>query len=234
MSDAAHRHAIYFAPRVDSPWLQAGSEWLGRCAAHGRALPQPPIAGVPAPVQERLTSAPRRYGFHATLKAPFALAPSASMRSLHAALRDICSTHAAFELPRLKVAPVDNFLALVPDGDSSAIDALAAACVKRLQPLAAALSEAELERRRKAGLTQEEDALLLRWGYPFVLERFRFHMSLTGALDDAPAETVDALRQAAETRFGALPAMRFDALSLFAEPQPGADFMQVEQVDLRA
>ncbi|MEJ7688889.1 MAG: DUF1045 domain-containing protein [Variovorax sp.] len=235
MSDAAYRHAIYFAPPVDSAWWQAGSEWLGRCAAQGRTLTQPPIAGVPAPVQAQLTRAPRRYGFHATLKAPFALAPSAGMRPLQAALRDICSTHAAFEMPRMKVAQVDDFLALVPDdGDSSAIDALAAACVKRLQPLAAALSEAELERRRKAGLTPEEDALLLRWGYPFVLERFRFHMSLTGALADAAPDEVEAIERAAEALFGALPAMRFDALSLFAEPTAGADFALVEQMALGA
>ena len=104
----------------------------------------------------------------------------------------------------------------------------------RLQPLAASLTPAELERRRAAGLTSEEDALLLRWGYPFVLERFRFHLSLTGALRDVAPQVVQAIQEAARERFADLPAFLFDTVSLFAEPKPGADFVLVEQMELGA
>jgi len=41
---------------------------------------------------------------------------------------------------------------------------------------------AELARRRTLRLTAEQDAMLARWGYPYVLEDFRFHMTLTGSL----------------------------------------------------
>lgn len=234
MNEAAHRFAVYFAPRAHSPWWVAGSRWLGRCAARGEPLPQPPVPGLSAPDQHRLTKAPRRYGWHATLKAPFALAPGADEAQLRAGLRALAAGFEAFTLPPLKVAMLDDFLALVPDGDAQAIDALAAACVTRLQPLAAALAPAELERRRAAGLTPEEDALLLRWGYPFVLERFRFHLSLTGSLKDAEPAAIEALKEAAHHRFDALPDCRVDSLSLFVEPRPGADFMLVEQMALAA
>jgi len=234
MSEAAHRYAVYFAPRAHSPWWLAGSRWLGRCAARGEPLPQPPVPGLSAPELHQWTKAPRRYGWHATLKAPFALAPGADEAQLRASLRALAAEFEAFSLPPLKVAMLDDFLALVPDGDAQAIETLAAACVTRLQPLAAPLAPAELERRRAAGLTPEEDALLLRWGYPFVLERFRFHLSLTGSLKDAAPAAVEALKEAARHRFDALPACRVDSLSLFVEPRPGSDFMLVEQMELVA
>ena len=67
-----------------------------------------------------------------------------------------------------------------------------------------------------------------------MLERFRFHLSLTGSLRDAAPAVVQALQDAARERFADLPACRFDTLSLFAEPQPGADFVLVEQMELGA
>jgi putative phosphonate metabolism protein len=235
MSEAlAHRYAVYFAPAVDNEWWQAGSRWLGRDAESGELLAQPAVSGVSAQEQQRWTKAPRRYGWHATLKAPFALAPGVDLQVLRDALRRLCEAHEPFAMPPLKTTRLDDFLALVPDGDSRAIRAIADACVMRLQALAAPLSSAELQRRRTSGLTPEEDALLLHWGYPFVLDRFRFHLSLTGALRDAEASTVEALRRAAAECFGALPACRFDAISLFAEPAPGADFVLVEQMRLGA
>ena len=229
-----NRYAIYFAPRIDSAWWRAGSRWLGRCASRLEPLPQMPLPGVPAPELHRLTKAPRRYGWHATLRAPFALAPGIDVEQLRAALRSLCVDFDPFTMPALKVAMLDDFLALVPEHDSPLIDEVAAACVTRLQPLAAPLAATELERRRAAGLTPEEDALLLRWGYPFVLERFRFHLSLTGALRDAAPEVVQAIQEAARERFADQPACIFDTVSLFAEPKPGADFVLVEQMELGA
>ena len=37
----------------------------------------------------------------------------------------------------------------------------------------------------KSGLTDRQEALLTQWGYPYVMEEFRFHITLTGALDPA-------------------------------------------------
>jgi hypothetical protein len=51
------------------------------------------------------------------------------------------------------------------------------------------LTEEELTRRRKAELTPEQDKLLVDWGYPWVLDEFNFHFSLTGSLDSVDAKT---------------------------------------------
>ena len=86
---------------------------------------------------------------------------------------------------------------------------------------------------RHPNLTPGQDALLQVWGYPYVLEHFRFHLSLTGPLDALSAEDVDRLAEAASSRFHALSAPRIDGLSIFVEPTPGADFQWLEQIDFQ-
>jgi len=81
-------------------------------------------------------------------------------------------------------------------------------------------SAAELARRRAAGLTQRQDTLLLRWGYPYVMEEFRFHLTLTGKLDADLAETVQ--RYLVRTLAPVLPApFRVEDLCLFGEDDQG-------------
>ncbi|MDB5845404.1 MAG: putative phosphonate metabolism protein [Polaromonas sp.] len=229
----AYRYAIYFAPLPGTPWWQAGSAWLGRCAATQVMLPQPVIAGVSGAELLALTAAPRRYGWHATLKAPFALKNGANVQSLRDALQSLAQEMAGFDMPPLQAVCLDDFLALVPQGDCNALQAVAQACVTKLHPLAAPLSPAELQRRRKADLSPGQVALLVRWGYPYVMEHFRFHCSLTGSLQGVKAQQVHALQDAAQAWFGSLPRCRFDSLALFAEPTPGADMVLMEHMRLR-
>ena len=64
---------------------------------------------------------------------------------------------------------------------------------------------------------------LVQWGYPYVFDEFRFHMTLTGRV---PAERHDAvetvlLDQFAEFHGRPLPVT---GLALFREPSRGADF----------
>lgn len=231
---AVHRYAAYYAPAVGSPWWEFGSHWLGRCAATGEERPQPPIGAVTPDLQRELTAAPRRYGWHATLKAPFALAPGASATDLQARLGALCRARDAFDLPPFEVVLLDDFLALVTAAPCPPVDRLAEACVVDLHPFAAALSPGEVSRRRASRLSPEEDALLLRWGYPFVFEHFRFHLSLTGSLRGAPPDVVAALKSAAQQAVERLPPCRFDAVSLFAEPRPGSDFTWLGRTPLHA
>lgn len=227
-----HRVAIYAAPAPGTGWWERGSEWLGRCAHRRCAQPQPAIDGVDVAAQAALTADPRRYGWHATLKAPLRLAPQASLGALREGLAGICREHHAIELPDLRVTRLGNFLALCPAQPPTTLGALADACVRRLQPLAAPLDDRELARRRSKSLTPEEEALLLAWGYPWVLERFRFHFSLTGPLARLDQDRTEALAQAAQAHFSDLPPLRLDRLSIFIEPAPGADFALLEQMEL--
>lgn len=234
---AHHRYAVYFAPSPGTlAWL-AGSHWLGRCAALLQPLPQLDIQGVDKQDLARLTAAPRRYGWHATLKAPFALAPGVDWLTLHHAVQTLARTLRPFEMPPMQVQRIDDFLALVPMAAHPAnanLQAAAAACATQLQPLAAALPASEMARRRAAGLTPRQEELLQQWGYPFVLEEFRFHLSLTGSLAGADASTVALVLDAAEQFFADLPTLQFNSLALFAEPTPGADFVLLDHLELGA
>lgn len=231
---APYRCAIYFAPAVDDPWWVAGSQWVGRCANARAPLAQPPVPGVDPALVKAVTADPRRYGWHATLKAPFQLAAGLTLDDVRAALQRVCADFSRFTLPPLEARPMDRFLALRPSQPSAALEAIAAACVTRLHPLAAPLSEAELARRRRAQLTPNQDALLQQWGYPWVLDHYRFHFSLTGDLTEVAPEAREALLLEAGRRFASLPPCEFSHLSVFVEPERGGDFVLVEQVELAA
>lgn len=228
-----HRVAIYYAPDPQSEWWRTGSSWLGRCAQTNRSLDQPALRAVTPDDFRRLTAEPRRYGWHATLKAPFQLAQGCDLNHVRAALQRFCRGRTPFELAPLQVTRMDGFLALRPLPSQPVLDQLAADCVQQLHALAAPLSESELARRRQAGLTSEQDALLRAWGYPWVLQHFHFHLSLTGPLEGLPPEALEGLIEEAAHHFHRLPPCRVDRLSIFIEPAPGADFMLHEQVEFQ-
>jgi hypothetical protein len=167
------RHAIYFAPPQGGALARFGADWLGWDAEAGERREGFAVPGLPLP-REALVEAPRRYGFHATLKAPFRLSDGHGEGDLDAAARAVAAGCGRFEL-RLQVAAVGGFLALVPD---------------EAPPALAALEEAVV-----TGLDAVEEENLRRWGYPYVLRRFRFHMTLTGPL---PPEARAAVRAALE------------------------------------
>ncbi len=227
------RFAIYFSPPPGSPWSVAGARWLGRGIDGERAVRQAVPAGWDAAGFAALTAEPRRYGWHATLRAPFRLADGVDAPALHAALGELVADCAAFDLPPLEPATMGGFLALRPVVDSAPLQSLARRCVTELQRLAAPPTDAEIAQRRRAGLTPEQDAMLLRWGYPYVLDGFRFHLTLTGRLAALPPPRVAALQQRAREIFTALPQpVRVDALSLFVESHPGAEFVRIARFAL--
>ena len=129
------RYALYLAPPADSPWGEFGAQWLGRCAIRGRGGPArttaAAIAGLDEALRAQLVAQPARYGFHATLKAPFRLRSDAVAGALIAQLDQFCSEQSGFPLPRLQPARLGNFIALVPGAADPRVDALATACVTR-------------------------------------------------------------------------------------------------------
>jgi putative phosphonate metabolism protein len=228
----AYRYAIYYAPEVQSEWWAAGSQWLGRCAVTGHPLDQPVIEGLATGQLHALTQDPRRYGWHATLKAPFVLAPGEKLSSLIASLRRIAGQLSAFEMPRLQVTTEGGFLSLRPTAGHPLIQATANACVTGLHDLAQPLTAEDLARRRQKKLSPLQEHYLQTWFYPWVLDEFQFHMSLTGPLKRISAAELSALLSAARADFEALPPCRLTHLSVFAEPHPGADFIWVDSVAL--
>ncbi len=180
--DPQARYAVYYAlPRDSGTWRLAQS-WLGRDCESGAALARPALDGWTEEEIAAATKSPRHYGFHATLKAPFRLAPETSLRDLRQHLAAFAARQRPFQAPPLKVSAIGPFLALILSGPSPEMTALAAAAVRDLDPLRAPLTESELQRRLGQGLTPRQEELLRGWGYPYVLEEFRFHMTLTGPL----------------------------------------------------
>ncbi len=228
----AYRYAVYFAPDLDGPWWEHAGYWLGRCAASQQHFSQPLIAGVSPARLTAFTAHPRRYGFHATMRAPFVLSERYQFDDLVDRVNALCQTIEPFVLPRLRVNRLDQFIALTPERDLQQVKDLESQCVTSLQELVEPLSSAELARRRQVTLSPVEDALLVRWGYPYVLDRFRFHFSLTGSLEQATEAEISALMNAAHQQFDPLPLCAFKALTIFAEPTRGADFVLLKQCPL--
>jgi len=233
-TDRPYRAAIYFAPPPGSAAWQAGSRWLGRDAATNAPLPQPRIDGMEACTLAQLTAEPRRYGWHATLKPPFRLRQGLSLDALDSAVYALCREWRPVPLPALRVARLGHFLALRPEGDTAPVNALATACVQRLHALAQPLNDAELARRRRAGLSPHQDELLRAWGYPWVLDEFRFHCSLTGDLRGTDEGQVQSIERAAQEAFDQLPAQPITSLAVFIEREPGADFVLHQHWELNA
>ena len=217
MSDA--RYAIYYAPAPDSALWTFGSQAIGYDAATGHDVRQQAPPGLDADTWHGLTAEPRRYGFHATMKAPFRLASDTTLERMRDAFVMFCQGRRRLPLDALVVADLDGFIALVPDGDAGAIADLAMAAVLAFEPFRAPLTEAERARRLLAPLTPRQIEHLDHYGYPYVDDEFRFHMTLTGRLaDDRRSHVRDAL---AESFAGAVGPVMIDRLALFE--QTGSD-----------
>ncbi len=210
--DEMKRFAIYYAPR-DGAFADAADLWLGWSARTGQTVPQPEVTGL-----DGLTVTPRRYGFHGTIKPPFRLAEGTSAGDLSDAVAGLATRLPRVTLAGLKMVRLEGFLALTPQGDPNALRAMAADVVQGLDRFRAPLTAAEITRRRPESLTQRQRALLDAYGYPYVLEQFQFHLTLSDRLDEAQATRLQA---AAAGHFDGLLPEPFviEDLCLFGEDQ---------------
>ncbi|AYD03301.1 DUF1045 domain-containing protein [Neorhizobium sp. NCHU2750] len=218
------RYAIYFSPAADHPLTQTASRWLGRDAFTAGTFPTPEVSGLSKEDVHALTADPRRYAFHATLKAPFELAEGKTEAELIEALEEFAATRKAFDIPNLVIGQLGRFFALVPDQIYSELQDFAARIVEDFEAFRAPLSDADIARRKPDTLSPEHRANLMRWGYPHVMDAFRFHMTLSGQV---PPEQAPAMRAALEPRFAAFTnkPLSIDGVALFVEPARGADFI---------
>lgn len=219
----APRFALYAAPHAKDPLHAFAAQWLGWDPETGAKLPAAPAAGLTAARLAELTAEPRQYGFHGTLKPPFYLAADTDEGQLIMALERFAAARRPLRVP-LRMAALGTFLALRPAGPSPELDALAADCVRDFDRFRAPASEQELARRRAAGLSERQEQYLQQWGYPYVLDEFRMHFTLTGRIRD------EAERQAVLEHLTAQTApllrrdLALDELCLFVQSDPAANF----------
>lgn len=209
------RYAVYYAPREGAFAFRA-NEWLGREPGNSRDLPQPVLAGIGDP--RAITAEPRRYGFHGTIRAPFRPAEDVSEEMVRRTVSDLAARQQPVVCNGLQVEVLHGFVALVPTGCEAALLDLGAAVVEGTDRLRAPLTEADIARRRPDRLTARQRELLDRWGYPHVMEEFRFHLTLTDRLDQP-----EPVRSALAAYFGPVLPRPFviEDLCLFGEDRSG-------------
>lgn len=230
---AYERYAIYYAPRTDEPLHAFGAAWFDKALETGAEAPgvSPRLPGMSVTDHAEVTAGPRRYGLHATLKPPFRLAANRDLDCLKAACRQLAAMLAPIPALDLEVTALGRFVALAPNAPIPALNALAARCVMDLDGFRAPPGEAELARRRAHRLTPAQEDNLARWGYPYVLNAFRFHVTLTGPVEDSRrAWILDGLK-ARLASVTARPTGLRD-LCLFGDPGAGERFQLVARYPL--
>ncbi|MBW7969494.1 DUF1045 domain-containing protein [Bradyrhizobium sp. BR 10289] len=221
------RYAIYFAAGADSALSRFGAGLLGYDAYTGDELPFPQDALHVAPDWRDITADPRKYGFHATLKAPMALAPGRTEAGLIAACAEFAAkvTTKARPVPVIRpvVDAISGFIAVIPAEPVEALQQLAADCVRDFDAFRAGLNAADRARRKPEQLSERQRDYLDRWGYPYVMEEFRFHMTLTGRLD---AERRGPILAMLRDRFAELKrdTLDIDRIALFKQGDAKARF----------
>ena len=211
------RYAIYFAPPAGADWTNFATSWLGWDMEAGQTCAHPVIDGVDVAA---VTDVPRKYGLHATMKPPFRLRDGQTLDALSDGCAQLAAVQPPVTLDGLEIARLGRFLALRPLGDETGLNALAAACVRDLDSFRAPAPQAELDRRRANGLSVEQDANLVQWGYPYVMEAFRFHITLTGKLDKPALATVQGALHAQLTPLLPTP-FQINDLALMGEAEDG-------------
>lgn len=222
-----HRYAIFFTPPPGH--LEAfTASWLGWSSLDGKGHAHIDMPGFDI---ASITQRAQKYGFHATLKAPFRLSDGHTQEDLEAATDAIASTLAPAPITAPGLVDTHGFLALRPQGDVTALNALAAEVTRRFDPFRAALNEAEIARRNPEKLSPRQRQNLNQWGYPYVMEEFGFHMTLSGPISSDVAGVLIA--ELEPRMMGLLPdPMEVDALTLLGQDQAGM-FHQIKRSDLK-
>jgi putative phosphonate metabolism protein len=220
------RYAIYYTARPGGDLDRFGAELLGYDATTGEDLAFPDgILRLETDWRE-LTRDPRKYGFHATLKAPLALASGRTEAELLAACEAFARTPRPIPVIKPVVGSISGFIAVVPVEPSAELERLAADCVSEFDAFRAPLAGEDRARRNPSMLTTRQREHLDRWGYPYVMQDFRFHMTLTGRL---PSERHGPVLTMLKDRFSTLglKTLAIDRIALFRQNDADSRFRTV-------
>ena len=223
------RYAVYFVPEAGTPLATFGARWLGYDIETGVRAPRDYL-GLDPDLADQVVAEPAIYGFHATLKAPFRLRNSASPELLTERLARVAQSKRRIGNVRLEVAQLGSFLALRP-AFGAGLTRLASQFTMSLESFRAPISERERQHRLGANLTPYQRILFETYGYPFVLDEFRFHMSLTGPLEKSERKTVEPALRDAKADLAADP-IEVSSICLAVQPEPGAPFRVQERFAL--
>jgi hypothetical protein len=156
---------------------------------------------------------------------------SQSEDAFESAVREFAAKCAPVEIGMLAPRLLGGFLALTVDPQPEALTEFAAKVVKAFEPFRAPLNAEERARRYEIPLTARQRELTERYGYPYVLEHFIFHMTLTDSLPEARRAEMAAEARAWFAEALAAPVM-LDRLVLFGEREAGGAFERLDEYAL--
>ena len=227
---AYQRYAIYFCPNENSELSEFGARWLGWDIHRGAHREQFVFSDLPKPLDE-ITKRPRKYGFHATLKAPFHLAMGVDQEDLLSALVDFSTSASPVDLSQIELVEMGRFIALKPGATNKVLQTFAQQIVQEFDRFRAPLSAETRARYGAKNLNSKQAKFLEKWGYPFVFDAFRFHMTMTGPLN---GEDRNACLQVLTRKMHPMlkAPIILDHLALCGEREDG-HFQVIEQVPLK-
>lgn len=206
------RYAIYWMPSPSSQLDEFARQWFGGVNSFDL---EPGLAA-------KAVKTPKRYGFHATIKAPFRPIPSLVPEEISAELERFCSRRRRIVTRPLALERFQNYLALCPSGRRAELEWLASECVVHFDRFRAALNGEDRE-RRKGSLSPRGLQHFGQFGYPYIFDLFYFHISLAGPLEPRELDHVSA---ALRPRLVAIANedFVFGELCLCGDPGEGRDF----------
>jgi putative phosphonate metabolism protein len=224
------RIAIYYAPAASSALWRHGVEWLGRDPESGQEFAAPALDGIGEQEWREIVRFPRGYGFHATLKPPFTPRPDVSPAEAIAAARRFAERRARFPLPPLRVSRLGGFVALTTVEPCEHLHMLADDCVREFDSLRQPATAEELASRRQGISNPRQLELIGRWGYPYVFEEWKFHMTLTSNLGGGGrADVVARMLQDWFAPALAMP-LEVDSVCVFVQAGREAPFRLIERI----
>lgn len=217
------RYTVYFVPPSDSAIYRLGSSLIGYDSYSGAVVPHPSDAGLPEDWPD-LTKAPRPYGLHVTFVPPFRLAEGYGETDLIQSFSAFCDEPRSVATIVPEVRVIRDFVAIVPRRASGIVKQLATDCLTYFDLFRAPFTAADHVRRLAPSLNERERWNLHRWGYPYVLREFFFHMTLTGEIGSDRRDAVATRLSTLLADEAAAAPLRVDRVALLKQDQSGEGF----------
>ncbi len=189
LMDDFSRYAIYYVPPESDHLTKFAASWFGWDVYQGIRVNYSELSNLNYDIKE-ITKKPCKYGLHGTLKAPFSLAKDRTIDELRLSLSRLSSSIKKFEIPFISLRKISGFIAIVPTTQNKKLNFLAKKCLQELDCFREVESLEILNKRRSVELSSSMKQNLLKWGYPYVLNDFQFHLTMTSKLAPKVSENV--------------------------------------------
>ena len=179
------RFAIYYAPTKGSGLEEFGKQWFGWDPLDAKFINKKQRInylnrfGIKnlKNIDKNVLIA-KKYGFHGTLIPPFKLNKNYSTNTLFKKTEDIAKKFKKFKFYKFKLKIINNFYAFIQNKKNSDINKLSNRLVKELFKFRSPLTKKEIDKRNPSKLSKLQLNILYKWGYPYLMTEFNFHMTL--------------------------------------------------------